>query len=294
MELRHLQHFVALAEEQSFTRAAARVSIAQSGLSVSVKTLEEEVGTPLFVRGRGGVQLTPAGEAMLPDARRALAAVDAARRRVDETRGLLRGRLQVGIAHPPDSGKLARVVNGFHRQFPAVRIHVAQAANLDLMDRLADGSLDLVACGEPLELPHGVRTVPLARSPLTVAVAVDHPLAQEQSVKLAELAGQPFVELHPRWAVRQYADRAFESVGVVREVAAELTDVGLLLNMVAGGLGAAIVPRLVQRMNIPVAVLATDPPLGDWQFVAAHLGDEPANPAARAFLSLLLEEWLGS
>ena len=115
MELRQLEHFVAVAEERSFTRAARRSNIVQSGLSMSMRALEEEVGTKLFKRSVRGVVLTPAGEAMLPEARRAIAAVTSARVAVDATQGLLRGcrwsrrdsgsRSSRGSRHgsPPDS-----------------------------------------------------------------------------------------------------------------------------------------------------------------------------------------------
>src|SRR5215510_4981374 len=94
MELRQLEHFVAVAEERSFTKAAHRTNIVQSGLSMSIRALEIEVGTKLFDRSARGVLLTPAGEAMLPAARRAIAAVDSARVSVGAAQGLLRGTLR--------------------------------------------------------------------------------------------------------------------------------------------------------------------------------------------------------
>src|SRR5215831_1782420 len=97
MELRQLLYFVAVAEEQQFTRAAVRVSIAQPAISYQIKLLETELGEILFHRDRRSVELTQAGEALLPHARSALAAVDRARGAVASVRGLLTGTLRVGI-----------------------------------------------------------------------------------------------------------------------------------------------------------------------------------------------------
>src|SRR5579859_2695158 len=97
MELRQLEHFVAVAEERSFTRAAARLHLVQSTLSVSIKSLERELGGRLFDRTTHRVTLTDAGQALLAEARNALAAVDAARDAVAAAHGGLRGTVRVGI-----------------------------------------------------------------------------------------------------------------------------------------------------------------------------------------------------
>src|ERR1700688_2413107 len=97
VELRHIQHFVAVANAGNFTRAASHVHIVQSGLSASVQALERELGVPLFLRNGRTVVLTDAGRAFLPEARKVLAAVDAARDAVLDVKGGLRGTVRVGI-----------------------------------------------------------------------------------------------------------------------------------------------------------------------------------------------------
>src|ERR1700758_5007693 len=99
MELRHLEHFVAVAEEGHFNRAAARCHIVRSGLSASIRALERELGTRLFVRTTREVRLTSAGLALLAEARRVLASVEAARNAVNSVSGLLRGRLRLAVSH---------------------------------------------------------------------------------------------------------------------------------------------------------------------------------------------------
>src|SRR5581483_9448598 len=114
MELRRIEHFVAVAEERHFTRAARRAHIVQSGLSASIKALERDLGTPLLVRSTRRVELTAAGEAFLVEARRVLAAVAAAREAVAAVQGLLRGTLAVGIMQAHAAVDLPAVLGRFH------------------------------------------------------------------------------------------------------------------------------------------------------------------------------------
>jgi DNA-binding transcriptional LysR family regulator len=124
MELRQLKHFVAVAEELHFTRAAAKVHVVQSTLSASISGLEAELGTALLVRNNRRVDLTTAGQALLPDAQHALAAAERARAAVDAVRGLLSGQLRIG---DPGAGnrRPARAAGAVSPQLPANRDHAA-------------------------------------------------------------------------------------------------------------------------------------------------------------------------
>ena len=116
MELRQLEYFVAVTEEAGFTRAAARLHVAQPGVSAQIRQLERELGQPLFDRSGRTVRLTEAGEAVLPYARAALAAVDGARRAVDELTGLLRGHVTIGTIDWIQSLDLPGLLAGFHHE----------------------------------------------------------------------------------------------------------------------------------------------------------------------------------
>jgi DNA-binding transcriptional LysR family regulator len=291
MELRQLEHFVAVAEERSFTRAARRTNIVQSGLSMSIRALEEEVGTKLFKRSVRGVVLTPAGEAMLPEARRAIAAVTSARVAVDATQGLLRGSLTIGVAQASDPGRFARLLGRFHDDYPGVTVRVTQGSAGELLKSVAEGGIDLCICGLPVSYPDGLTTQTLARAPFVLACSPEHKLAHRDRVTLKEVAGEPFIEMNTGWASRQRSDVAFRESGLKRNVICELADVVLMLQMVEEGLGVAIIPWVATRVTAGLKHVPLDPPLPEWQFVAAHLGEQPANVAARVFLGMAAREW---
>src|SRR3954464_8330413 len=120
MELRHFEYFVAVAEERSFTRAAARLHVVQSGVSAVIKSLERELGADLLERTSKRVALTDAGEALLPRARAALEAAQAARDAVGEVRGGLRGTLRIGILNSVAELDIPGLLGTFHRTYPGV------------------------------------------------------------------------------------------------------------------------------------------------------------------------------
>ena len=291
MELRQLEHFVAVAEERSFTRAAKRMNIVQSGLSMSIRSLEEELGTKLFDRSARGVALTPAGEAMLPEARRAISAVDSARVAVDATQGLLRGNLAVGVAQASDPGRIARLLGRFHDDYPGVTVRVIQGSASTLIEGVGAGEIDLALCGKPLKLEAPINCITLAKAPFVLACGPRHPVAARERVTLKDLAGERFIDMNRGWASRQLTDRAFGQAGIKRDIVCELDDVLLLMQMVEEGLGVAIIPGVSTRITSGLKNVPIHPALPEWQFIAAFLGQEPANVAARVFLGMATREW---
>jgi DNA-binding transcriptional LysR family regulator len=291
MELRQLEHFVAVAEEKSFTRAAKRMNIVQSGLSMSIRALEEEVGTKLFERSARGVVMTAAGEAMLPEARRAIQAVDSARVAVDATQGLLRGSLTIGIAQAADPGRIARLLGRFHDDYPGVVVRVIQEPAAELIDGVGSGAIDLALCGKPLNMKAPITSITLLRAPFVLACGPKHSVAARERVTLKDLAGERFIDMNTGWASRQLTDRAFGQAGIKRNIVCELDDVLLLMQMVEEGLGVAIMPGVSTRLNAGLTNVPIHPALPEWHFVAAFLGPQPANDAARVFLGMATREW---
>jgi DNA-binding transcriptional LysR family regulator len=168
MDLRQLAYFVAVAEEGQFTRAAARLFVAQPAVSAQVRRLERELGEPLFHREPRAATLTEAGEALLPHARAALAAAERGRDAIASVRGLLRGRLRIAVAYPVDE-RLSDTLGDFHRSYPAVEIKLASLNRDRLLEALAAGGIDAGVVGVGREpLPAQVRTRVVAVEPLVV------------------------------------------------------------------------------------------------------------------------------
>src|SRR3954464_12043875 len=142
VELRQLEYFLAVVEEGSFTAASARLYMVQSSLSASLLSLERELGTELFIRGRRGGELTDAGRAFLEPARAAIADADRARDAVAEVKGLLRGSVRVATVAVPRNLDVAETVLSFQDEHPGIDVHVIHDGARDLLGMVADGQVD--------------------------------------------------------------------------------------------------------------------------------------------------------
>jgi DNA-binding transcriptional LysR family regulator len=288
MEVRQLEQFVAVAEERSFTRAARRVNIVQSGLSMAIRNLEREVGAALFVRGPRRLSLTPAGRALLPAARRALAAVRDAREAVVETERLLRGTLSIGSAPAlPMVVDLAVVLARFRSEYPNIGLRVRQGSAPEMMEGVRSGALDVGLIAWTGPAPPGVTVVPIARSTMVLVCATSHRLATRRRVAVAELRDESFVDCHHDWTIRRIADRILAGAGIERIPSIVVNDVPFLLGFVEHGLGVALVPRVFSRFPAQVRYVSLSPRQPQWHLVAAFAGDGPAGAAARALLGML-------
>ncbi|MFB6723507.1 LysR family transcriptional regulator [Kribbella sp. NPDC056345] len=244
MELRHLRHFVALAEERSFTTAAQREHIVQSGLSTSIRALEKDVGALLFVRGTRPIRLTAEGEALVPSARRTLEAAAAARQTVQEVHGVLAGRLRIGaLQSTGHTLPFASWLAEFSLAHPRVEIVVRFQAASEMLGRVIDGSLDIALAALIEDDPPGVDVVPLLAEPLMVACPAGHPLTRLPAARLDQLLDERFVEAPPEWSIRAVIDEAFASAGLQRQVAIEVNEWSMALDLIAAGAGIALVPQ---------------------------------------------------
>ncbi|MBB5122385.1 LysR family transcriptional regulator [Streptomyces eurocidicus] len=290
MELRHLEHFVAVAEEQHFTHAAERLRVAQSGVSASVRALERELGAELFLRTTRRVGLTDAGRALLVEARRTLACAAAAREAVAAVQGLMGGKLSVGTEQCMGTVDAAALLAAFHSRHPQVEIHMEQAGSGRLLEQVRRGELD-VAFVVHDGSHEGVRLRGVAAEPLMLLCRADHPLAGVGGpVPPAQLGGEVFVDLHPDWGARRAADLAFADAGVARKVALQVNDVYTLLDLVSRGLGAAVVPRPVtfKEQARGLSSVPLDSPTS-WQVAVAVPAAGQPTAAARALLAMLEE-----
>lgn len=245
MELRQLTVFLAVAEHGSFTRAAEHLGTAQSAVSATVRRLEDELGAALLERTTHRVGLTDAGHALIPEARRTLAAADAAREAVDQVRGGLRGTVDLGTMQAQATGPVstARFVAAFRGHHPGVQVRLRQAGSAVLADLVRDGHLDLAILGLRGRAPAGLELTALAQEPMMFACAPGHRLARRRTVELATVADEPGADLPAGWATRLNNDAAFTAAGLRRRLEYEVNDSASLVDLVRHGLAVAVMPR---------------------------------------------------
>jgi DNA-binding transcriptional LysR family regulator len=288
VELRQLEHVLAVVDEGQFTKAAMRVHIAQSGLSASVRALERELGVTLFARTTRRVALTEAGRVFVAEARRVLAAADAARAAVVGVRELDRGTLTVGsVLCAYMWFDLPKLLADFHNRYPGIDLKMRTGDTRALVHQVAEGAFDAVFAGAAMEISPNLQVIPLAVAPFVVACHSDHRLAQRRSVDAELIHEEPFVELSPGSGSRRTTNQMFETLGLERTISFEVQDMRTLLQCVSHGLGIACMPRppSTSTRNVVFLRLTGQWPLWSLEMVTAR--SDRAAPAAQALVELV-------
>jgi DNA-binding transcriptional LysR family regulator len=297
MDLKQIEHFIAVAEERHFTRAARRLNVVQSGLSATIRSLEEDLGGPLFIRSTRHVELTPAGQVLLEEGRRVILAARNAKLAVTEVHNLSRGRLTIGtIQNLAPFADLPGSLGQFRRAFGGIDVELLFDGAGSLLDQVAEGRLDLVFTQACDLLPDGVTARLFACEGMVVVCTPTHPLAGAKEVRLSRVCEETMIELKADWAMRRLIDRSVAQAGLQRRIGFEVNDIPMLLELAAQGLGVALVPETVaaERMRNPRGAPISTATLQDddepcWELVAAFRGqdEEPADPVVKAYLEFL-------
>lgn len=287
MELQQLRYAVAIAEEQSFTRAAERCFVVQSALSRQIKSLESELGVRLFARTSRKVEATPAGEAFVEQARLCLRAAERAKVAAAAAHGDIRGALTIGVIPTVTAVDVAAVLGAFRRGYPEVGVHVRTGGSDEFLRRIAAGELDVGFLGLAEGVtPRGVQMRELSRERLVAVLAEGHRLAGRRRLRLEDLAGETFVDFPEGSSGREQSDLAFDRAGLRREVSFEVNTADLLTGLVRQGLGAALVAPSVAR-EAPGCVCI---PISDGPVRVEYLAWDSFNPSpvAQVFVDSIL------
>ncbi|NEC10494.1 LysR family transcriptional regulator [Streptomyces sp. SID7909] len=240
MELRQLEYFVAVAEEQNFTRAAERVHISQSGVSAQIRRLEQELGAELFDRSARTVVLTVAGKAALAHARAALAAAGAVGQSVDEVTELIRGRLTVGMVIGCTLTPLFEALAAFHEAHPGVEIALLEDHSDRLTEGVRTGAVDLALIGTATAAPDGLHALTVISERLVAAVPAGHPLTRRRRVTLRDLAAHPIVCMPAGTGLRTVFDQACAAQHLQPSIAMQASAADAIADLAARGLGVAV------------------------------------------------------
>jgi LysR family transcriptional regulator, transcription activator of glutamate synthase operon len=290
MELRQLRYLVAVAEEQHFTRAAAREHVAQPALSQQIQRLEAELGLKLVQRTTRRVAMTEAGELLVARARRAIAELDAAHAELQSLAGVQAGRLSVGALHTMGPVDLSLLLATFHRSHPGVELTVREQSSEELAAMLRDDEVELafLSVTERME-SHGLALHRLVSEELVVVLPPDHPLAGRRSVRLADLAQDAFVSFRVGSRPRELLVSAGAAAGFRPRIALESNEARRIRSLVSCGLGVALLPRSdAEAPGAAVAVSALDGPAMRRDVMLASRSQRHLSPAALAFRELTL------
>jgi DNA-binding transcriptional LysR family regulator len=249
MEIRQLRYLVTIVEAGGFTRAAEREHVAQPGVSAQIRLLERELGQELLDRSSRSVRLTDAGAAVLPHARAALRAIDDMRDAAEEMAGLVRGHVRLGMVTSCGVPDMPVLLERFHRDYPGIDITLAEDNSDALVDKLADGTLDLALIALTHKDPEGLELMVIADEQIMAVVAHGEPLSDQDSVGLGTLEQHTLISMPVGSGLRRVLDEVCTAAGVRPRIGLEATNPQMLAQLAGRGLGVAIVPESTAREN---------------------------------------------
>jgi DNA-binding transcriptional LysR family regulator len=292
MELRHLRYFVAVAEALNFTKASARLRVAQPALSRQMTDLEDEMGVDLMKRSPRGVTLTAEGKLFLDEVRELLKRADES---VEKVRALARGEygeLHVGYAPSPTVEILPPALAAFQKAVPRVKVLLHDLASDELIAGLQNGTLELAIMVRQSvdDETAGIQFELLRTYPLCVAMTATHPFARLKSVSLEKLAAEPLVGFrrkdYPEY--NRILDRLFAPINATPRIAVESDSASSLITEVEAGRGVALsstVFRLVAGKRLLYRPLTGTTEVGSVGIARATKGD--VTPAGEKFCEIL-------
>jgi DNA-binding transcriptional LysR family regulator len=285
MELYQLEYFLEAARQRNFTRAAARLHLAQAALSEQIRKLEDELGTPLFNRGRRETVLTAAGETLRLHAEELLDRAGAARRAVQDLVGLRGGRLTIGAIPSVSACLLPSAIATFRKRHPLVELALVEGTSEAVAQWVESGRVEFGIVQLPT-LGGSFDEVLLFTEPFVVLVAKENPAAKSRSVSLAQLAAEPFIFYKGR--ARDTAFAACRAAGFEPRIACESSELETIRSLVGAGLGIAILPQLATRRPAAncIAVRLRGDPV-ERQVAALTRSGHAASPGASVFREIL-------
>ncbi|NBC01885.1 MAG: LysR family transcriptional regulator [Bacteroidetes bacterium] len=248
MEFRHLRAFLTVAETLNFRQAAEHVHVTQSALSRQIQQLEETLGVRLFDRSRRAVKLTAAGRAFVPEARQTLEHAEQAQRTARRAARGEVGRLVVGFVGPAIYGVLPRILRAFRATAPDVDLVLREMRTDAQRTALQDGTLDVAFAGRG---PDGaaIRSEPVDREAVMIALPAEHRLAEAEAIDLIDLAEDPFIIFE-----RAFEPELFDALiglcqraGFSPKIGQQANRIFVILGLVSAGLGVAFAPGSVRR-----------------------------------------------
>ena len=256
MEIRHLEFFLEVARQKSFGKAAQALHISQPSVSKAVKELEAELGKTLFLRSNKFVQLTDAGEAILEQASQITASFNNIKSVLDGEDAWQAGKIHIGLPPITAVTTLSSVLGEFQALYPRIQLHLHEYGPRRIESSLLDGLLDFGVFTP--ENAVDFDCIWFERDPHWLVVNAGHELAAKESVRYRDLDGQPLVIYTPEYKLHNNILDRCRKAGAAPKIRLETTQLEMMTQMVAAGIGVALLPEKICR-KIDGGALAARP-----------------------------------
>jgi DNA-binding transcriptional LysR family regulator len=292
MEIRHIRYFLAICEDMSFTKAAKRLNMAQPPLSRQIQDLEEELGTPLFIRQARGVQLTDAGLHFLQYAHQITQLVDKSKEELQHLDHTLNGMIYIAFVEGQAPHLISQWIAGFHKLFSNVRYHLWSGSSDDVLERLQNELADLALIVEPYDQEH-FEGLQVYQEPWIAMIPENHPLTKLPGTTITVRDLSPYELIIPSRQSRILEiEHWFDSYGVQPKIICELSQMLNAYELVAQNVGISIYPAAaaayVTHPGIQTRTIVE--PYVTASYVLLRHKEHPMNPAARKFYAYVKQQ----
>jgi len=249
MDLRTLRYFVTVAEELNITHAAKKLNMSQPPLSSQLKSLEDELGVVLFIRGKRHLELTEAGTLLYRRAVQLLDLAEKTRNEVADMESGISGTISVGMVEGRGPFLAARFIAGFREEFPLVKFVMWNGSSDDVLDRLANGLVDVAVIAAPFDSER-LESLPIGSEPWVAIIPVSNPLAEDdrKTIPLEKLKNQPLVVPSRRSRIRAIRDW-FAEIEAEPDIVCETSSYIDAIAMSEQGVGISIFPQTTYTPN---------------------------------------------
>ncbi len=289
MEMAQLEYFTRVVQEKGFSKAASRVFRTQPAVSIAIRRLEEEIGLPLLERSQKVPTLTEAGQVVFDYAQRILGLRDEVGQAIQDLQNLKSGRVRVGANESTSLYLLPELILTFRERYPDVKVEIFRQVSSRLPRELLDRTIDFgLMAFEPVD--RELESFPVLKDELVLIMSPKHPLASRPSVKVKELANEPFVAHNVNSGSRAKVIETFARQHTPLNITLELATIETIKRFVQKRVGLAFVPRMCVREELARGVLVSVPVRGlthNRTLWAAHRRGTQLSPAGAAFLKLL-------
>ena len=257
MEIRHLQYFVEVVKEKSFTRAASRLSVTQPTISKMVKDLEDELGFPLLLRSGKEILPTDAGNTLISHAKAILQSMQAIGAAFDDLRGGHQGVLRIGLPPMIGANFFPDVIQTFHDQYPGIDLQIFEYGGKRIEEEVEQGNLHVGVVAAPVH-SKSIEDVLFIKEELQVLLPITHPLANRQAITLQELREERWILFQEDFSLHEVILAACQEVGFMPKVVCRSAHWDFIVSLVATKLGIALLPRTICKSLTRQDVFAAD------------------------------------
>lgn len=243
MDIFQMKYVLALAKHLNFTLAAESCYISQSSLSQQLSKLEKELGVRLFDRTTRTIRITEAGQAFVDMASKILRDVDSLEQTMATYAGFLRGTINIGAITALEKIGFSELVTEFYSRYPNLTLNIYQGKSLSLLDSLEKRNIDIAFVTQPRE--HSFSQIDfrlIGKDEYSLIVSDKHPLADRDTVELAQLKDEDFILQHPDQSVSGLCMQACAEAGFTPRVISRIETVSIAMNLARQGLGIVFLP----------------------------------------------------